>query len=154
MPGVKPRHLFQQSNGVWGSGHKEGDKICMNQLNVVTSLHLKGKPYSQEELTLRLHGMLVTQEDEPGLGLPMKLARLQVLRSWRARQSCCLPALPTWPFSCTFSSRSHQGFNSASTTLWLEEKQWMLGLVGAEDGWQSTDSAQCLMLLEAVLKPC
>lgn len=48
----------------------------MKQLNMVTSVHLKGKPYSQEELMLRLHEVLVTQEDEPGLGLSMKPARL------------------------------------------------------------------------------
>lgn len=76
VPGVNPHYLFQQNNGVWGSGHKEGDKICMKQLNMVTSVHLKGKPYSQEELMLRLHGVLVTREDEPGLGLSMKPARL------------------------------------------------------------------------------
>lgn len=37
---------------------------------------------------LRLHGMLETLEDEPGLGDPMKPARLWVLRNRRAQQSC------------------------------------------------------------------
>lgn len=103
MPGVKQGHLFQQSNGVCGSGHEKGAKVYNKQLNVAVSLHLKGKPYSHEGLMLRPHGMLETQENEPGLGQSMKPASLQVLRNRRAQQSCCFPALPTWPFSGTFS---------------------------------------------------
>lgn len=65
---------------------------------------------------LRLHGMLETLEDEPGLGEPMKPARLWVLRNKRAQQSCCLCALPPWPFSGTSSWCPHQGFDLALVT--------------------------------------